>query len=89
MSGEFMVSVLHSDRSQGGYFVKPSTLVYELKERIADRMDYDPSEFYLSVSGARGKQERLENSKTLEHYEINEDSVLRVVIDLKKPLTKL
>lgn len=83
------MSVTHTDRSQGGYFVKPSTPVYELKERIADRKDYDPSEFYLSVSTSRGKQERLENSKMLEHYEINEDSKLRVVVELKKPVTKL
>ena len=78
-----MVSVKHADGSAGGYFVKPSTTVFELKERIADRTDADPDEFYLVLSVGR-TQQRLEGKKTMADYGVGEDATLRVAIDPRR-----
>lgn len=79
---EFMVSVKHADGSAGGYFVKLTTTVSELKERIGDRTDSNPEDFYLVLSS--GTQQRLEGKKTMGDYGIGEDASIRVANDPRR-----
>ena len=73
-----LIAIVDKDRKTAGYEMDPTKTGLDLKHAISARTDDEVDAFRLSAT-ISGRAVQLEDTKTLESYGLNEETIIRIV----------